>query len=441
MNVLFRLDLLQCKFQNLNPPRFNKTLEICQSKRNNFKLLSVSEEEAGKLIVQYEREEFDRKYNEFMEKLEKVIRKLLKNEIKTSDKFKKVASEVDKDEKLLKDNIRSKVVKTVSKIYKRKIREKSESIPGSFYEIMEDLRDHNPHDSNSKEVESLFSKLYGKAVARDCIDKMRIQFRLILGPVRESGKKEGKDVSEGGRDDVVEEIKGVANDVVDDGSVADDAGSDVDKADDSAEDATGSVEDSTDSADDATDSADDATDSADDVSISADDADDVSDNSTDAHSPANSSPPDDFFTEPKKIILPALASGYYSGEESEEELEKADRDIGVKSTTTQRKNRRGQRARRKIWEKKYGKGAKHLVKEREDWHAKQQDLKLEYEARIVKRAEKQKIWEEREKEKEEKKREREEKRHEPVHPSWAAKRKLEDSLAHAKFQGKKMRFN
>lgn len=124
---------------------------------------------------------------------------------------------------------------------------------------------------------------------------------------------------------------------------------------------------------------------------------------------------DDFFKEDtesertkgdrKKIVLPAIMSGYYSGDEDEDELEKADRDNEVQKVTSKhRKNRRGQRARRKIWEKKFGKNAKHLVKEREEWHAKQQRLEHEYEIRVEKRAEKQKKHEEwMEKQKEKKK--------------------------------------
>jgi hypothetical protein len=67
----------------------------------------------------------------------------------------------------------------------------------------------------------------------------------------------------------------------------------------------------------------------------------------------------------KSTFLPSLShAAYYSGSESEAE----DLDIDV----APRKNRRGQKARQKIWEKKYGEKAKH--KEKEDrnkgWDAK-----------------------------------------------------------------------
>jgi hypothetical protein len=67
----------------------------------------------------------------------------------------------------------------------------------------------------------------------------------------------------------------------------------------------------------------------------------------------------------KSTFLPSLShAAYYSGSESEAE----DLDIDL----APRKNRRGQKARQKIWEKKYGEKAKH--KEKEDrnkgWDAK-----------------------------------------------------------------------
>lgn len=58
-------------------------------------------------------------------------------------------------------------------------------------------------------------------------------------------------------------------------------------------------------------------------------------------------------------FLPSLTGGYWSGSESAEDLEEIQ----------PRKNRRGQRARRQIWEKKYGRNANHLkmATEQDDW--------------------------------------------------------------------------
>ncbi|EAU33174.1 NADH-ubiquinone oxidoreductase 30.4 kDa subunit, mitochondrial precursor [Aspergillus terreus NIH2624] len=56
-------------------------------------------------------------------------------------------------------------------------------------------------------------------------------------------------------------------------------------------------------------------------------------------------------------FLPSLAAGYFSGSESEGEDAEAEQ--------PRRKNRMGQQARRALWEKKYGSGANHVKKQKE----------------------------------------------------------------------------
>ncbi|KAG9121250.1 hypothetical protein FRC07_002877 [Ceratobasidium sp. 392] len=58
-------------------------------------------------------------------------------------------------------------------------------------------------------------------------------------------------------------------------------------------------------------------------------------------------------------FLPSLASGFIRGDSDGSDIEDAD-------VAPERKNRRGQRARKAIWEKKYGKNANHVKKARED---------------------------------------------------------------------------
>ncbi|KAJ7670231.1 Bud-site selection protein [Mycena rosella] len=62
-------------------------------------------------------------------------------------------------------------------------------------------------------------------------------------------------------------------------------------------------------------------------------------------------------------FLPSLAVGFVRGGSSDSDLEDADVDVDAGG---ERKNRRGQRARRAIWEKKYGRGANHKKKEAEE---------------------------------------------------------------------------
>lgn len=161
-----------------------------------------------------------------------------------------------------------------------------------------------------------------------------------------------------------------------------------------------------------------------------------------------------------KLALPALATGYYSGGESDSDV---DKDEVVQQATKVRKNRRGQRARQKIWEKKFGTGANHVKKESERVKSDKERKKLEFEERARKRMEKQKIIDEKnlrrgyggykdmydrnnsgsssnnnnrydspqpQADKPEK-----------LHPSWEAKKKAEESLQNVKFSGKKITFD
>ncbi|ORY29535.1 Bud-site selection protein [Naematelia encephala] len=64
-------------------------------------------------------------------------------------------------------------------------------------------------------------------------------------------------------------------------------------------------------------------------------------------------------------FLPTLSAGFTLGsDDSDPDLE-YDPDGIIGTSKPERKNRRGQRARQAIWEKKYGRGAKHVVKARE----------------------------------------------------------------------------
>lgn len=79
---------------------------------------------------------------------------------------------------------------------------------------------------------------------------------------------------------------------------------------------------------------------------------------------------DDLKSEPltgQSSFLPSLAVGYISGDSEASDMEQGKN--GKKSKggidIAPRKNRRGQRARMAIWEKKYGKNANHLKRERE----------------------------------------------------------------------------
>ncbi|AET39619.1 Bud22p Ecym_4586 [Eremothecium cymbalariae DBVPG len=145
--------------------------------------------------------------------------------------------------------------------------------------------------------------------------------------------------------------------------------------------------------------------------------------------------------------LPALMAGYYSGDE---EGGSTDDDVAKAqlSNKPQRKNRRGQRARQKIWEMKYGRSANHIQKQFKKEHEERETKRREYEERVAKRAAReagqQRVFSlaERSKMREMGKNSvRNSTENQPLHPSWEAKKLAEEKRKNAKFQGKKITFD
>lgn len=147
--------------------------------------------------------------------------------------------------------------------------------------------------------------------------------------------------------------------------------------------------------------------------------------------------------------LPDLIGGYYSGGSDEED--DVDNDKVVKEITQARKNRRGQRARQKIWEKKYGKEAKHIKEERQKIASEREQRQREFEERERKRQLKAKLAIQNapsgantqplgarltgstDKTASDGK--------EIIHPSWQAKKLAEEKQKNVKFAGKKIKFD
>ncbi|KAG8998700.1 hypothetical protein FRB93_013479 [Tulasnella sp. JGI-2019a] len=88
----------------------------------------------------------------------------------------------------------------------------------------------------------------------------------------------------------------------------------------------------------------------------------------------------------ESIFLPSLSVGFMPGEyDPYDDYENADID-GPSGSAIGRRNRRGQKARRAIWEKKYGSKAKHKQKEHEQW---EQEAKRRAELKATRLAERQ----------------------------------------------------
>ena len=143
---------------------------------------------------------------------------------------------------------------------------------------------------------------------------------------------------------------------------------------------------------------------------------------------------DNSFTKEKKLErkLPQLATGYFSeGSDDEEDI---DNNKVVKELTQLPKNRRGQRARQKIWEQKYGVKANHVQ---------QEALRVASE-----RERKQQEFEERQRKRELKAQQAgttgdsgSSANANKLHPSWEAKKLAEQKQKGVKFMGKKITFD
>ncbi|GAV54507.1 hypothetical protein ZYGR_0AM00450 [Zygosaccharomyces rouxii] len=155
-------------------------------------------------------------------------------------------------------------------------------------------------------------------------------------------------------------------------------------------------------------------------------------------------------TKKPKYQLPELMAGYYSGGDSSDDDLANDRIAQEQmSNKTQRKNRRGQRARRKIWEQKFGDKANHVMKERKAFYEKKKKKQQEFEEREAKRAAKAAKASEFERKLSQDSKKEAPRKPEPKpnaepaaeHPSWIAKREAEAKLKNAKFEGKKVVFD
>lgn len=483
-NTLFKLDLLQSYYLQ-TPARFGVTKQMLRtdkfqskkpgqsssskSEKQKHKLLQLTRNEAFSMIKELQNESFEKKVHFMETKLQRTIIRVLKKEkqkisqkLQNDDKSKDselkeqltLIDSLFKDNfEILKKNIKHKIFKSIIQTFPTKLDVKNDNfigIPDSSINFINNMKESNPYKTNGVKLNNLFSKIMSDKSVKDAMDNIK-SFEIIWGPKTYSKNNDDELKEFDGDDEEEEEEKEeVEDNNVKSNTIKELNDDDYEKLYDGYKAyiaASSDEEEEEENFDlDPSINYNEVTDEEEGEEEEGEEEEETGsddDNINAKNSKKRSLEDDDFFSKPeikrekptlKDIKLPQLATGYYSGGESDDDI----KDSLVDEITAPRKNRRGQRARQKIWEKKYGSGAKHVVKQQERAKSDRETLRLEYEARKAKREIKQREREERDKLKEEKKKKQQEK---TIHPSWEAKMKAQESMKLAKFQGKKITFD
>lgn len=467
-NNAWKLDLLEAKFQK-SSPRFPHTKKLLAARANDkfWKRLPSSEEDANTEILALKQEYFNKKYHGSYKKLEKEVAKIFKKDLnKFGDKESKVV-EFLKSPELITQLITSKLVKIITVAISIAKTSPPEYIQDEIRNILED-KSHKCHPTsffktycqNDKDLNNYFSSLWNQKSIKPVLNEIEWSFRLVRGNLT----KQEKDLRKRATGKDIEDVESEGESALESESESEDEDdsepiqpdeADFEKyaiydklvGDSDAEDEQFELDPNTNYNEITDEEQSEPEDSDSDVSV-------VSTDSFFAEEPKKEKSKSKESktktkSKEKEFNLPKLASGYYSGGSDDEDDFDADKDNVVKEATTQRKNRRGQRARQKIWEQKYGKEAKHVQSE---------NLRITTEREV-----RQKEFEERQKKRELKaalapsgsnveplgeRKQRPDGTYEPpkpvvekIHPSWEAKKLAEEKYKNVKFEGKKITFD
>lgn len=479
---MWKLDLLEAKYHGSNP-RFPHTKKIL-SARNNSKLLKKlpqSRDEAEKEILALKEDHFHKKYYGAYKKLNKEVNKHIKSDL---NKWKNADSkngllEFFETEDRIQELITSKLIKCISSsilITKDLKSAPPKYIPSDVCSIITD-KSHKSNPSaffinycqNNKDLNNYISNLWNTKSIKPLLSEIEWSFKMVRGDLtkfeRDARKKlVGKDIQADFDEHNKEDVQDDSDDDIVEGDSSKDHGKEA--GDDESIDAEeifdkfavydNLVNDSDEEEqkfdldpnvnyNEVTDE--ESSDLEDDIDVSAGNSDD-SFFEDDVRQEAK-------ISSKQEYKLPELANGYFSGG-SDDEDDEIDNDKVVKEATTQRKNRRGQRARQKIWAQKYGKEAKHVKEEQVIIASERERKRLEYEERCKRRELKAKInsaptgsntaplAERRPRTNTDEPLEKPVEISKPVekeHPSWVAKRLAEEKQKNARFQGTKIKFD
>lgn len=498
-NPLLKLDILEYHLQQNKQVRFPKTKELYRSKNIQTKLIPSITDFPSE-ILRLQTLIFSNKQHAGEVKLARVLKKTLKSLKKLTEDQQQWIKEAANVEQIAK----SRVFKIIQNIFKVNIRDSSKNekikyIPSEVLDvIMNRSNELNPstfYNNLGDHGRVVMSKVWSNKETLKTIEEVEAGFKVLFGKVAKESDDSDKQQQQKEEDEKKQ-----------DGSDSED-GSEADS--ESEEDSvSGSESGPEEEADDDQDLDMDAYSEFDRFLVASDDEDntpvffdapeldenvnynEVTDEEPSAEEEGDeeesededeqSEEVDDFFQEPvakrakkestkktssstEKHKLPAMAheTGYISGD--------SDHDISddevVKKATQTRKNRPGQRARQKLWEKKFGRHAKHITKERNEYFQAQKEKQYAFEERKAKRDAKlekakqagllgsgsnmtplvpKKIREKIEKGQINKLTSTEIDKfvetNKALHPSWEAKKKLKEQEQAVKFEGKKIKF-
>lgn len=463
---MWKLDLLEAKFK-ASSPRFPHTKKLILAKNNSklLRKLPTNPKDAELQINALKKDFFDRKYYAAVKKLEKEVSKLT---TKAKNEDVEVKSFISKPEHI-DAMVASKIIKIIQQsiLVTKELRSEPPSyINKDIIDIIGDKSDaRNPsrffidNCQNNKKLNNYISNLWNNKQVKSTLGDIEWSFKMVRGDLTKQEKDNRK----------AQTGKNVEEDV--DNDNGDESDSDDDENDDSASDG---AQDSADEGDipeideklldkyaiyESGDEGE-VEHFSEDPNVNYNEITDEEPSSEESEEDLDvESEEDEFFEESEKETkpkhkLPEMATGYFSGGESDSDV---DNDEVVKKVTTQRKNRRGQRARQKIWEQKYGKEAKHVKLEKQRYQNEREQKQREFEERQRRREEKARLAVENAPSGSNVLPLGERKARVPassdftsahvpapvekVHPSWEAKRLAEEKQKNVKFTGKKITFD
>lgn len=417
-NDLWKLDLLEVKFQKATA-RFPSTKKLLNARKNTqvMKKLPRTQVEASAQITALKTDLFQKKYHGSSKKLHREVLKKVKLDQRTWNKKDSLFKFFDSSDNL-DQLIASKLVKIVMTAVKETKIDPPQYIPDDLRQMITDKTHLNhpsrffiDHCQNDKVLNGYISKMWNVKEIKSLSNEIEWSFRKIRGNLTQA-EKDSRKAFTITKTTTKSKSKDSESEDSEDDSSSDDSGSDAEEAFDKYAKYDNLVGGSDD----------------------------------EEESDQDSGSEDDFFQESvrkekkdkkdkkdtKEHKLPQLATGYFSGGSDDDE--DVDNDEVVKEIKAVRKNRRGQRARQKIWEAKYGGGANHVQKENERIASEREQRQAEFEERQRKREEKARMV------------------NTPgapsipgapqkMHPSWEAKKLADEKLKNVKFTGKKITFD